>query len=344
MRISGQDVERGTFSHRHSVLHNQENPDRYCPIAAFDSNWVGNRRFIASNSHLSEYAVLGFEYGYSLANPNTLCLWEAQFGDFANTAQVMIDTMICAGEPKWNVKSGLVMLLPHGYDGQGPEHSSARLERYLQLCDEEESIIPNYDETQHPKVNWSVVNPTTSSNYFHVLRRQLRRDFRKPLISMAPKRLLRLKDACTNIEDFGEGLRFRRVYPEVEPEKLVAPEKVRRVVFCSGQVYYDLLNARRSMGVKDVAIVRVEELHPFPYLRIEPVIKEYPNAEVHWTQEEHRNSGPWNYVQNRFNNLCEKLGRPQIKYHGRNTNSAASVGYFKVHEEQLNALLKETFK
>ena len=344
VRISGQDVERGTFSHRHAVLHNQENPDRYIPIAAFDQGWVGNRRFIASNSHLSEYAVLGFEYGYSLANPNTLCIWEAQFGDFANTAQVMIDTMIASGECKWNVHSGLVMLLPHGFDGQGPEHSSARLERYLQACDEDESVIPDYDTPQHPNVNWSVVNPTTSANYFHVLRRQLRRTFRKPMISMAPKKLLRLKDACSNIDDFGESLRFRRVYPETYPEEIDAPEKVKRVVFCSGQVYYDLLNARRNMKVKDVAIVRLEELHPFPYIRIEPVIKEYPNATVHWCQEEHRNAGAWNYVQNRFNNLCGKLNKPQISYHGRGPNAAASVGYFKVHEEQLNDLLKDTLK
>jgi 2-oxoglutarate dehydrogenase E1 component len=203
VRVSGQDAERGTFSHRHAVLHHQTTDDYYMPINQINPN-AKIRNFIAANSHLSEYAVLGFEYGYSLGHPNTLTCWEAQFGDFANGAQIMIDTMISSGETKWNTKSGIVMLLPHGYDGQGPEHSSCRVERFLQLSDEDESIIPDENTYQHEIVNWMIVNCTTAANYFHVLRRQLRRLYRKPLICVNPKKMLRLPAAASKLEDFNE--------------------------------------------------------------------------------------------------------------------------------------------
>lgn len=201
----------------------------------------------------------------------------------------MIDTMIASGETKWNVKNGLVMLLPHGFDGQGPEHSSARLERFLQLCDEDESYIPADDIKQHEHVNWQVVNCTTAANFFHVLRRQMRRTFRKPLVVMSPKKLLRYKDACSSLEEFGEGLRFQRVIDEIEHQQLVSKDKMRKVILCSGQVYYDILNARRASNVKDVAILRIEELHPFPYKLLIPYLQQYTNADVYWCQEEHKN-------------------------------------------------------
>ena len=237
VRISGQDVERGTFSHRHAVLHHQGSDETYVPLANLDRT-TNLRKFIASNSHLSEYAVLGFEYGYSIANPNTLVMWEAQFGDFANGAQIMIDQFIASGEAKWNTKTGLVLLLPHGFDGQGPEHSSARLERFLQLCDDDADKVPRFEkdffQKQAKNANWAVVNCSTSANYFHVLRRQLRRDFRKPLIVMSPKKLLRLKEACSEMSMMTEGLKFKRVIPERDIEFVNAPSNVKRLILCSG--------------------------------------------------------------------------------------------------------------
>jgi 2-oxoglutarate dehydrogenase E1 component len=195
------------------------------------------------------------------------------------------------------------MLLPHGMDGQGPEHSSSRIERFLELCDEDESVIPADNIYQHQESNWSVVNCTTAAQYFHVLRRQLRREFRKPLVVIAPKKMLKSRDAMSSIEEFGPGLRFHRVLDEAHPEKLVDPKKVKKVLLMSGQVHYDLVHAREKAGIDDIALVRIEELHPFPYKRLAPVLERYPNAKVEWVQEEHRNQGPWKYVQNRVNNL-----------------------------------------
>ena len=252
MRLSGQDSERGTFSQRHSVLIDQENEQRYTP---FNHLGDGQARFEVINSMLSEEAVLGFEYGYSLAEPNALTLWEAQFGDFANGAQVLFDQFISSGERKWLRMSGLVCLLPHGYEGQGPEHSSARLERFLQMCAED---------------NMQVANCTTPANYFHILRRQLKRDFRKPLILMTPKSLLRHKRAVSRLDEMGPQTTFHRLLwddAQLLPDekiKLVPDDKVRRVVLCSGKVYFDLYDEREKRGIDDIYLLRVEQLYPFP--------------------------------------------------------------------------------
>jgi len=259
VRLSGQDVERGTFSHRHAHVFYQDQDGCYVPINNVIPHDSNQRNFIASNSHLSEYAVLGFEYGYAQTNPNTLCLWEAQFGDFANGAQIMIDQFVASGETKWNVRNGLVLLLPHGYDGQGPEHSSCRIERYLTLTDADDmppaETKSNYQiSEQH---NMFVANCTTAAQYFHLLRRQMRRTFRKPLIVVAPKKLLKLRNANSDFEDFKTGLRFQKVIDDRSTE-LVADASVRKVIYCSGQVYYDLEAERTKRGIKDVAIVRVE--------------------------------------------------------------------------------------
>lgn len=293
VRISGQDVERGTFSHRHAHVWYQDKDGVYVPINAVAKHDT-NRNFIASNSHLSEYAVLGFELGYAQTNPNTLTIWEAQFGDFANGAQIMIDTFLVSGEAKWNVKNGLVVLLPHGYDGQGPEHSSGRVERFLQLCDASDEF-PTESETDGSimeQTNMTVANCTTAANYFHLLRRQIRRPFRKPLVVMAPKKLLKYRGANSDIEDFAEGLRFKTVLADTN-KSLVAPERVRRVILCSGQVYYDLENARQAQGHNDVAIVRVEQMSPFPFRSVNEETMKYKNAEIMWAQEEPKNAGGW---------------------------------------------------
>lgn len=270
VRISGQDVERGTFSHRHAHVFYQDQDGYYNPITNVIPQGT-RRRFIASNSHLSEFAVLGYELGFAQANPNTLCLWEAQFGDFANGAQVIIDQFICSGEAKWNVRNGLVMLLPHGYDGNGPEHSSARMERYLQLCDQDD-VVPfdgiNYDNKDILKnTNMQVVNCSNSANYFHLLRTQMRLPFRKPLVVISPKKLLRFKGACSTLDDFGPGTRFLPLIGDKNP-KLVAPASVKKVILCSGQVYFDLEDARSKANRNDVAILRVESLCPFPFKEI----------------------------------------------------------------------------
>lgn len=246
VRISGQDVERGTFSHRHAHVWYQDKDGVYVPINAVAKPDT-NRDFIASNSHLSEYAVLGFELGYAQTNPNTLTIWEAQFGDFANGAQIMIDTFLVSGEAKWNVNNGLVVLLPHGYDGQGPEHSSARVERFLQLCDSSDEYPAEEmtDSRIMETTNITVANCTTAANYFHLLRTQIRRSFRKPLVVMAPKKLLKFRGANSDIEDFAQGLRFKPVIEDVN-KNLVSHNQVRRVILCSGQVYYDLESTRQA--------------------------------------------------------------------------------------------------
>ena len=283
-------------------------------------------RFEAFNSLLSEFGVLGFEYGYTLADPRTLVLWEAQFGDFANGAQVIIDQFIASAETKWLRMSGLVMLLPHGYEGQGPEHSSARLERYLQLCAER---------------NMRVGNLTTPANYFHALRRQLKANYRKPLVLMTPKSLLRHKLAVSSLADFGPGSAFQYVIPEIdaiEPE-----EKVKRVVLCTGKVYYDLLQERRDKGVKDVAIVRVEQLYPFPKASLAKALAPYRNAEVVWCQEEPGNMGAWTFMDRRIEAALDEIDikakRP--RYVGRCEAASPATGLAKVHQQQQETLVRE---
>ncbi|MBY0431415.1 MAG: 2-oxoglutarate dehydrogenase E1 component, partial [Rhodospirillales bacterium] len=267
VRLSGQDVGRGTFSQRHCVLTDQENESRHVPLNHIRPGRQAQAEII--DSLLSEEGVLGFEYGFSLAEPNGLTLWEAQFGDFANGAQVLFDQFISSGETKWLRMSGLVMLLPHGFEGQGPEHSSARWERYLQLCAED---------------NWQVCNFTSPANYFHALRRQMHRNFRKPLVVIEPKSLLRHKLCVSRLDEFGPGSRFRRVLPE--PHALLPDEPIRRVVLCSGKVYYDLLQTRLDQGIEDVAIIRVEQLYPWPKATVMRELARYKNAEVVWCQEE----------------------------------------------------------
>jgi 2-oxoglutarate dehydrogenase E1 component len=275
---------------------------------------------------LSEEAVLGFEYGYSLAEPNSLVLWEAQFGDFANGAQVVIDQFISSGERKWLRMSGLVMLLPHGYEGQGPEHSSARLERYLQLCGDD---------------NWQVVNCTTPANYFHALRRQVRRNFRKPLVVMTPKSLLRHKLAVSTLADMGPGTSFHRVIGE--PVDLVADEKVRRVVLCSGKVYYDLYQTREERGIKDVAIVRAEQLYPFPVNSLTMELGRYPNADVVWCQEEPKNMGAWYFVDRRIETVLAglKVKARRPIYVGRPESASPATGLLRRHNKEQAQLVDE---
>jgi 2-oxoglutarate dehydrogenase E1 component len=275
VRISGQDVERGTFSHRHAVVFDQEKDQHYVPMNSIAPN-AQISRFQVCNSHLSEYAVLGYEYGYAQSHPNTLTIWEAQFGDFSNGAQIVIDTMIASGEAKWNVKQGLVMLLPHGYDGQGPEHSSCRIERYLQLSDESD-----VNDHRKDRVNLQVVNATTAANFFHLLRRQMRRPFRKPLVVASPKKLLKYNRANSDQEEFTDATRFKKIYVD-QNKNLVAPEKVKKVILCSGQVYYDIDNARTKEEINDVAVIRVEQLSPFPFKAVTAQLQQYKNASVQW--------------------------------------------------------------
>lgn len=324
VRLSGEDCQRGTFSQRHAVLIDQTNQTPFTPLNHIEDDQA---KIEIWNSHLSEYGVLGFEYGYSLRNPKTLVLWEAQFGDFANCAQVIIDQFIASGETKWLRMSGLVLLLPHGYEGQGPEHSSARLERYLQLCAED---------------NMFVCNITTPANYFHALRRQLKLDYRKPLILMEPKSLLRHKLAVSALSDFGPGTRFQPVLADVNDAELdgMAPDaSIKRVVICSGKVYYDLLAARRDNKLKDVAILRLEQLYPFPEAALAAELKRYPEAEVIWCQEETENGGAWHFVDRRIEGSLQaaqhKAGRP--RYVGRAAAASPATGLARIHAaEQAN--------
>lgn len=320
VRLSGQDSGRGTFSHRHAVIVDQENENRYFPLSEIRPG--EQAPFEVMDSPLSEFAVLGYEYGYSLAEPNTLTLWEAQFGDFANTAQVIFDQFISSGESKWLRMSGLVMLLPHGMEGQGPEHSSARLERCLQLCAED---------------NMQVVNVTSPANFFHVLRRQVKRNYRKPLIVMSPKSLLRHKLNISRLDEMGPGTRFRRVIPEIDD--LAADNKIRRIVLCSGKIYFDLLETRREQGLKDVAIVRVEQLYPWPRSGITDQIARYPNADVVWCQEESSNQGSWHFVSDRLNYILSLLEKESKKtrrviFAGRKASASPASGSLKVHNKE----------
>jgi 2-oxoglutarate dehydrogenase E1 component len=316
IRLSGEDTQRGTFSQRHAVLIDQINQNEYVPL----NNIIPNQaRIEIYNSLLSEAGVLGFEYGYSLADPRTLVLWEAQFGDFANGAQVIIDQFIASGETKWLRMSGLVLLLPHGYEGQGPEHSSARIERYLQLCAER---------------NMYVCNLTTPANYFHALRRQLHRNFRKPLIVFEPKSLLRHKSAVSPLADFAEGTRFQYVIPEIDD--LLPPDQIRRVAICSGKVYYDLLAERRLKDIKDIAIIRLEQIYPFPEISLSRVLAPYLNADVVWCQEEPENMGAWTFVDRRIEKVLSRLDmkvhRPA--YVGRDAAASPATGLARTHMAQ----------
>lgn len=327
VRLSGQDCERGTFSQRHSVLTDQENENRYTPL----NNISKDQAFYeVLNSSLSELGILGFEYGYSLAEPNGLIMWEAQFGDFVNGAQVIIDQFISSGEIKWLRMSGLTMLLPHGFEGQGPEHSSARLERFLQQCGED---------------NWQVVNATTPANYFHVLRRQIHRDFRKPLIMFTPKSLLRHKLCVSTLADMGKGTTFQRVIPEVEK---LTDKSVKRVVLTSGKVYYDLYEAREQRKIKDVAIIRIEQYYPFPVRELKAELQRYPNAEIMWCQEEPENMGAYRFIGPKLGDVLDDLGRDniRIKYAGRAEAASPATGYLKIHNRQQEQLVDEalTFK
>src|SRR5271168_3100144 len=333
VRLSGQDSERGTFSQRHSVLIDQEDESRYTPF-----NHLGGDQghYEVINSLLSEEAVLGFEYGYSLAEPNALTIWEAQFGDFANGAQVVFDQFISSGERKWLRMSGLVCLLPHGYEGQGPEHSSARLERYLQLCAED---------------NMQVVACTTPANLFHVLRRQLKRDFRKPLILMTPKSMLRNKRAVSALSSFAPGSSFHRLlwdHAEThagEKIQLAPDEKIRRVVVCSGKVYYDLYDEREKRGIDDVYLLRVEQLYPFPLRALVKELSRFKDPEIVWCQEEPKNMGAWTFVEPCLEWVLAQVGgkakRP--RYAGRPASAATATGLMSKHLAQLKAFLDECF-
>jgi len=323
VRLSGQDVQRGTFSHRHAYLIDQENERPYVPLAHIAPDQA---RFVAHNSPLSEAAILGFEYGYSLVEPDALIMWEGQFGDFANGAQVIIDQFISSAESKWLRMSGVVMLLPHGFEGQGPEHSSARLERYLQLCGED---------------NMQVVVPSTPASYYHALRRQVHRNFRKPLVVMTPKSLLRHKLCVSTFAEMGPGSCFHRVLPDADT--LVADDKVRRVVLCAGKVYYDLYERRAAQGIKDVALVRVEQLYPLPARSLTNVFTRYRNAEVVWCQEEPGNMGAWTYLDRRIEDILVAVGgkakRP--RYVGRPEAASPATGSYKRHAKEQAKLVDE---
>ena len=312
VRISGQDVQRGTFSHRHAVLRDVETNESYNNLNYIEE---GQGKFMIYNSLLSEFAVMGFEYGYAMANPNSLILWEAQFGDFANGAQVMIDQFIAPSESKWQRMVGLVLLLPHGYEGQGPEHSSARPERYLQLCAE---------------YNMIVANITEPSNFFHLIRRQLAWPFRKPLIVMSPKSLLRHPAVESPISEFTKG-HFR----EVLDDKYVTPTKVKRALLCTGKIYYDLLEKQQNDKRKDVAIIRVEQLYPFPELQVDDILDTYKGPQVFWVQEEPANMGYWSYV--------HRIYRQNVKVLARKSSASPATGYAKVHVSEQQELVTSAF-
>ncbi|CAK1553529.1 unnamed protein product [Leptosia nina] len=374
VRLSGEDVERGTFSHRHHVLHHQKvDKATYCALAHL---YPDQAPYTVCNSSLSEYGVLGFEVGYSVTNPNALVLWEAQFGDFNNVAQCIIDQFISSGQAKWVRQSGIVLLQPHGMEGMGPEHSSARLERFLQMSADDPDYMPpespDYEVRQLHDCNWIVANCSTPASLFHILRRQIALPFRKPLILMTPKSLLRHPECKSSFDEMAEGTTFKRVLPEEGPAS-ENPDKVRKVAFCSGRVYYDLLKERRDRGLeKDIAIVRLEQISPFPYDQLKSEISKYPNAQLVWSQEEHKNMGSWSYVEPRFRTLLRNQKQirrktqgggwfsqlfggsdaPQtdtqtetipriISYNGRATAASPATGSKAAHNKELKNLLDE---
>jgi 2-oxoglutarate dehydrogenase E1 component len=310
VRFSGQDVERGTFSHRHAVVKFEDSEEEYTPLNNMDTTG----KLTIYNSLLSEYGVLGFEFGYALSTPMALTIWEAQFGDFFNGAQIIIDQFITSAEAKWRRMNGLVMLLPHGYEGMGPEHSSARLERFLQQC---------------AGNNMQIVNCTTPANQFHVLRRQIKRDFRKPLICFTPKKLLRYPTCVSSVKDFTTG-----GFQEVIDDVTANVKTVKKVVFCSGKIYYDLIEGKEKTGADDVAIVRVEQLYPFPIKQLATILAKYKNATDYiWAQEEPENMGAWAHVMRMFTKFPETKGIV-LKYVGRAENASPATGFSKSHAEQ----------
>ncbi len=317
VRLSGQDVKRGTFSHRHAVLTLEDSEEEYTPLANISEQQA---QFDIYNSHLSEYGVLGFEYGYAMANPNALTIWEAQFGDFFNGAQIVVDQYIASSETKWQRENGLVMLLPHGYEGQGPEHSSARIERFMELCAD---------------YNMQITNCTTPANFFHALRRQFKRNFRKPLVVFSPKSLLRHPLCVSPLSEFTEG-KFKEVIDDVN----VKATHVKRVVFCSGKIYYDLLEAQKTNQKDDVALVRVEQLYPTPVVQMETVYKRYKNAnEAVWVQEEPENMGAWPYLLRRL----RKTSFSKMDVISREESSSTATGYAKLHANQQASIVAATF-
>ena len=327
VRLSGEDCGRGTFTHRHAVIHDQNrekfDEGTYTPLQNVAD---GQAPFVVIDSILSEEAVLGFEYGYASNDPSTLVIWEAQFGDFANGAQVVIDQFIASGEVKWGRVNGITLMLPHGYEGQGPEHSSARLERFMQLSAD---------------TNMQVVQPTTASQIFHILRRQMVRNLRKPLIILTPKSLLRAKDAASPLSEFTKGC-FQTVIPENKDEVIRKADKVKRVVACSGKVYYDLVKKRNEKGIDDVAILRVEQLYPFPHKAFAAELKKYPNvAEMVWCQDEPQNQGAWFFVQHYI--LENMVDGQKLGYSGRAASASPAVGYSHLHQEQQKTLVEGAF-
>jgi 2-oxoglutarate dehydrogenase E1 component len=360
VRITGQDVQRGTFSHRHAVVKDQRSEQDYTPL-----NHITKRMdpscpkeemsgpdtqagFTCRNSILSEFAVLGFELGYSLENPNALILWEAQFGDFVNGAQIMIDQFISAGEDKWLRQSGLVLLLPHGYDGQGAEHSSCRVERFLQQVDEDPHFVPEFNKDSRMQIqnhNWQIVNCTTPANYFHCLRRQIHRDFRKPLVVISPKNLLRHKRCVSNIEDMGPGTTFKRVISETDPVIADNPDGVKKLVFCTGQIYYELLGEREKRGLNNVALVRLEQIAPFAFDRVAENVAKYKNAEVIWAQQEPKNMGAYAYVNPRIMTATREINNleKRARYVGRPVSAAPATGMSRVHQAEYNDIMNGIF-
>uniref|UniRef100_UPI00398ED982 2-oxoglutarate dehydrogenase complex component E1 isoform X4 n=1 Tax=Pristiophorus japonicus TaxID=55135 RepID=UPI00398ED982 len=343
IRLSGQDVERGTFSHRHHVLHDQNMDKKTC--IPMNHLWPNQAPYTVCNSSLSEYGVLGFELGFAMASPNALVLWEAQFGDFHNTAQCIIDQFISPGQAKWVRQNGIVLLLPHGMEGMGPEHSSARPERFLQMCNDDPDVVPKMTEDfavqQLYDTNWIVVNCSTPANYFHVLRRQILMPFRKPLIVFTPKSLLRHPEAKSSFDVMLPGTEFLRGIVEDGPaaEK---PEGVKRLLFCTGKVYYELAKERKSRGLEsEVAITRVEQLSPFPFDVVEHEAKKYSNAEIVWCQEEHKNQGYYEYVKPRIR-ATTRRERP-VWYAGRDPASAPATGNKNTHLQELRRFLETSF-
>lgn len=316
VRLSGEDVKRGTFSHRHACFFDAETNAEYNRLNTISEK---QGQFYIYNSFLSEYAVMGFEYGYALASPEPLIIWEGQFGDFANGAQIIIDQFIAAGESKWQRQNGMVLLLPHGYEGQGPEHSSARLERFLQLCAEN---------------NMTVANVTTPANFFHLMRRQLVRPFRKPLVVMSPKSLLRHPECVSDIKEFETGSRFQEV---IDDSSITKANKVRKVLFCSGKIYYDLLNKQRTDSVQDIAIVRVEQIYPFPEKQVKAIMKKYSKAAYYWVQEEPMNNGSWFHLATFHSDLG-------LKYIGRKASASPASGFVKVHNKEQEQLVNTAFE
>lgn len=346
VRLSGQDVERGTFSHRHHVLHHQTvDKSIYRPLCSL---YPDQAPYTVCNSSLSEFGVLGFELGYSMTNPNALVCWEAQFGDFFNTAQCIIDQFVTSGQSKWVRQSGLVLLLPHGMEGMGPEHSSARPERFLHACSEDAEVFPPVTDEfairQLHDTNIIVANCSTPANYFHILRRQIAMPFRKPLVIFTPKSLLRHPEAKSSFDDMLEEREFQRIIPESAAAS-ANPDGVKRLIFCSGKVYYELRKAREERGLDDsVAIARVEQLCPFPFDLVRQEINKYPNAELAWAQEEHKNMGAWSFLQPRFHTVIKEDGvdRP-VRYVGRGVSASPATGSKRQHLKELAHLVEDAF-